>query len=58
MVKDKKRPLDEETAASLIEGYTFMSPINLEMANQAESADAEAWEIATEFLRSVKNGDC
>ena len=44
--------------ASLIEGYTLMSPINLEMAQQAESSDSEAWEIATEILRSVKNGDC
>ncbi len=58
MVKNQKKCLDEETVASLIEGYTQMSPINLELAEQAESSDTEAWEIATEILRSVKNGDC
>ena len=56
--EEKKKCLDEGTVASLIEGYTLMSPINLELANQAETSDSEAWEIATEILRSVKNGDC
>lgn len=56
--KEKKKCLDGETMASLIEGYTLMSPINLEMAMEAETSDSEAWEIATEILRSVKNGDC
>lgn len=58
MVAEEQKVFDDDTTAELIRGYALMSPINLELANQAEVADSEAWETATEFLRSVKNGDC
>ncbi len=58
MAGEEQKGFDIDTTAKLIQGYTLMSPINLELANQAEVSDSEAWETATEILRSVKNGDC